>query len=332
MKKCTITMVDQKQNYDAAIARLRDMGIDAVWKKKEIANSQDPKVVIEQCRDSSYIINGIEIWNREVIEACDKLELIVRYGVGYNAIDLDAATENGVAVAYLPGINTTAVAEHAVMLMMAALRKAGAMTSMLHQGYFSEANYLTPQFNGKTVGILGCGRIGKTVCQMLSGFDCRLLAYDVFEDHAFAEKYHVEYLSADELMRQSDIISVHVPVLPETVHIINKENIAKMKDGVVIVNTSRGDTVCSTDLADALRSGKVYAAGLDVFEGEGGHDMHAPFLDLDQAIITPHVASSTFETYAAMIDKSVEIIGKFQNQEDLTGWLLNPAYKEHLDA
>lgn len=331
MKKCTITMVDQKQNYDAAIARLRDLGIEAVWKKEEIANSQDPRVVIEHCRDSSYIINGIEIWNREVIEACEKLELIVRYGVGYNAIDLDAATERGVAVAYLPGVNTTAVAEHAVMLMMAALRRVGAMTSMLHQGYFKEANYLTPQFNGRTIGILGCGRIGKAVCKMLSGFDCRLLAYDVFEDHDFAEKYHVEYLPADELMRQSDIISVHVPVLPETVHIINRESISKMKDGVVIVNTSRGETVCSADLAAALKSGKVYAAGLDVFEGEGGHDMHAPFMDLDQAVITPHVASSTFETYGAMIDKSVEIIDRFRKGEDLTGWLLNPGYREHLN-
>ena len=125
MKKCTITMVDQKQNYDAAIARLQNMGVETVWKKREISNSQDPKVVIEQCGDSNYIINGIEIWNREVIEACENLELIVRYGVGYNAIDLDAATKRGVAVAYLPGINTVAVAEHAVMLMMAALRKAG---------------------------------------------------------------------------------------------------------------------------------------------------------------------------------------------------------------
>ncbi len=330
MKKCTITMVDQKQNYDAAIARLQNMGVETVWKKREISNSQDPKVVIEQCGDSNYIINGIEIWNREVIEACENLELIVRYGVGYNAIDLDAATKRGVAVAYLPGINTVAVAEHAVMLMMAALRKAGAMSSLLHQGYFSEANYLTPQFNGKTIGILGCGRIGKAVCRMLSGFDCRLLAYDVFEDRAFAEEYHVEYLPADELMRQSDIITVHVPVLPETIHMINKESISKMKDGVVIVNTSRGETVCSEDLADALKSGKVYAAGLDVFEGEGGHHMHAPFIGLEQAIITPHVASSTFETYNAMIEKSVEIIDRFRKQEDLTGWILNPAYKEYL--
>lgn len=332
MKKCTITMVDQKQNYDGAIARLREMGVEAVWKKKEIANSQDPKVVIGQCRDSSYIINGIEIWNREVIEACRDLELIVRYGVGYNAIDLDAATEHGVAVAYLPGVNTVAVAEHAVMLMMAALRRVGAMTGMLHRGYFSEANYLTPQFNGKTIGVLGCGRIGKAVCRMLSGFDCRLLAYDVYEDRAFAEQYRVEYVPAEELMRRSDIITVHVPVLPETVHIINRESISRMKDGVVIVNTSRGETVCSADLAEALKSGKVYAAGLDVFEGEGGHNMHAPFIGLEQAIITPHVASSTFETYGAMIDKSVEIIDKFRKQEDLTGWLLNPAYKDHLRA
>ena len=143
-------------------------------------------------------------------------------------------------------------------------------------------------------------------------------------------EYHVEYLPADELMRQSDIITVHVPVLPETIHMINKESISKMKDGVVIVNTSRGETVCSEDLADALKSGKVHAAGLDVFEGEGGHHMHAPFIGLEQAIITPHVASSTFETYNAMIEKSVEIIDRFRKQEDLTGWILNPAYKEYL--
>lgn len=330
MKKCTITMVDQKQNYDDAMETLRAMGIECVWKKKEIANSQDPNVVIEHCHGSNFVINGVETWNRDVIEACKELELIVRYGVGYNAIDLEAATECGVAVAYLPGLNSLAVAEHAVMLMMAAQRRVGEMTSMLHQGYFLEANYLTPQFNGKTIGVLGCGRIGKEVCKMLSGFNCRVLAYDVFEDQTFAEKYHVEYVPSDELMQQADIITVHVPVLPETIHIINKDSIAKMKDGVVIINTSRGETVCSQDLADAVRSGKVYAAGLDVFEGEGGQKMHEPFLDLNQVVLTPHVASSTFETYSAMIDKSVEIIGKFQKGEDLTGWILNPAYKEHV--
>lgn len=329
MKKCTITMVDQKQNYDKAISILEQNGIHAVWEKR-IANSQDPQVVSGYCCDSEYIINGVETWNREVIEACPNLKLIVRYGVGYNNIDLQAATENGVAVAYLPGMNAQAVAEHAVMLMMATLRKLGYMNNMLHKGYYKEANELTPQFNEQTVGILGCGRIGKEVCKMLYGFSCRVIAYDVYHDDAFAKKYHIEYVSAEELMQQADIITVHVPVLPETIHMINKKSIATMKDGVIIINTSRGDTVCSQDLYDALKNGKVAGAGLDVYEDEGNVSPHKLFINMEQVILTPHVSASTFETYERMINQSVQLINRFEKGEDISKWLLNPNYKNYL--
>ncbi len=327
MEKCTITMVDQKQNYDHAIRKLEADGIQTVWEKR-ICNSQDPKTVIQYCKDSTYIINGVEIWNNEVIDACPDLKLIVRYGVGYNNIDVETATKRGIAVAYLPGMNAMAVAEHAVLLMMASLRKVGFMNCILHNGGYKEGNELTPQFNGKTIGVYGCGRIGKYVCQMLRGFDCRVLAYDVFPDEKFAREHNVTYVSADELMRQSDIITVHVPVLPETVHSINKDTIAKMKDGVVIVNTSRGATVCSEDLREAILSGKVYAAGLDVYEDEGSSKPHALFEDLPQALLTPHVSASTFETYEKMIDKSVELIEQFRNGADISKWLLNPNYNK----
>ncbi|MBR4079494.1 MAG: phosphoglycerate dehydrogenase [Christensenellaceae bacterium] len=328
MEKGIITMLDHRENFDKGIEALRELGIETIWENKIIRSSRDPKVVIEQVKGYDYVFAGGEIWNKEVFNACPTVKMIVRLGVGYDGINLADASAAGVPVTYMPGVNAKSVAEHAVALMLAACRQIPQMNALIHDGRRKEAIYATNTVSGKTVGILGCGNIGKSVAKMLYGFDCKLLAYDVYQDADFAEKYGVTYVDQETLIRKSDIISVHLPLIAETKHAINADSIAKMKDGVVIVNTSRGGTVDSAALAAALRSGKVGAAGLDVAEDEGGGNPRPGeiFYGINNAILTPHVAGATHECFEEMMDIAVEMVKDFKNGKE-PKWLLNPDYR-----
>lgn len=330
MIKGIITMPDHHESFDKGIAALRELGIEAVWEKEIIRSSRDPKVVIPQVQGYEYVFAGGEVWNDEVFDACPDLKMIVRLGVGYDGIDLDAATRHGIPVTFMPGVNARSVAELAVALMLACGRRIPQMNALIHDGRRREAIRATGMISGRTVGILGCGNIGKAVARMLQGFGCRILAYDLYKDEAFAKECGVEYTDLDTLLAESDIISVHLALLPETKHIINADTIAKMKDGAVLVNTSRGGTVDSEALAEALKSGKLAAAGLDVVEDEGGGNKTPGkiFYDIENAILTPHMAGATFECFDAMMEHAVEMVRDFQAGKD-PKWLLNPGWREH---
>ncbi len=331
MEKGIITMLDHHENFDKGIEALRRLGIETVWEKEIIRSSRDPKVVIPHVQGYDYVFAGGEIWNKEVFDACPSVKMIVRLGVGYDGINLKDATEAGVPVTYMPGVNAQSVAELAVALMLSAGRQIPQMNAKIHSARRKEAIYATNMLSGKTVGIMGCGNIGKAVVRMLKGFNCRILAYDVYQDEAFAKEYGVEYVELDELLRQSDIISLHLALLPSTKHIINAENIAKMKDGAFIINTSRGGTIDSAALAEAIRSGKLGGAGLDVVEDEGGGNACPGqiFYDLDNVILTPHVAGATHECFEAMMEHAVEMVSDFKNGKE-PKWLLNPEYKNYI--
>ncbi|MBQ8506822.1 MAG: hypothetical protein IJ466_05280 [Clostridia bacterium] len=331
MEKGIITMLDHHENFDKGIAALKELGIDTIWEKKIIRSSRDPKVVIPQVQGFDYVFAGGEVWNKEVFDACPSVKMIVRLGVGYDGIDLQAATEAGVPVTYMPGVNAQSVAELAVALMLAAARRIPQMDAKVHMGERKAAIYATNMLSGKTVGIMGCGNIGKAVVRMLKGFNCRVLAYDVYQDEAFAAEYGVEYVDLDTLLAESDIISIHLALLPATKHIINAESIAKMKDGAFIINTSRGGTIDSAALAEAIRSGKLGGAGLDVVEDEGGGNARPGeiFYDLENVILTPHVAGATHECFEAMMEHAVEMVKDFKDGKE-PKWLLNPDYKKYL--
>lgn len=324
-KKCVITLFDQKQDYSVAIAKLTEMGIETRWKKDEVCNSLDENIVIEHCKGYNYVIAGYEVWNKIVFKECTDLELLVRYGAGYECINLKEAEEAGIAVANLPGVNAETVAEQAVGLILAACRKISFMDRLIHNGNYSDANFTVPQLSGKTVGVLGCGKIGKNLIRMLEGFNCNFLAYDKYPDQAFAADHNVTFAGLDSVLASSDIISIHLPMLPDTKWIICKENIDKMKEGVVIVNTSRGGLVKSQDLAYALKSGKVFAAGLDVYEDENNIKTNNPFQNLSNVVMTPHVSSATFETYSYMMELAVEIIADYKAGKTIKS-ILNPGY------
>ena len=328
-EKCIITLLDQKESFDDGIAKLKKMGIDAVWEKSIIRSSRDPKVVIAQCRGYDYVFAGGEVWNKEVFEACPEVKLIVRLGVGYDGIDLEDASNAGVPVCYMPGFNSRAVAEQTVALMLCALRKISYMDKKMHQGDKKGANFATNQLSGKSVGLLGCGNIGKRVAKILLAFDCKVIAYDPQPDEAFAKKYDIEYADIDTVLSESDVISLHLPLTPETKWIINSTSISKMKKNVVIINTSRGGTINSQDLAEALHCGKISGAALDVFEDEGGQktSVGTCFAQLDNVVMTPHVSGSTVETLTAMMDHAIDVLSAFKEDGELP-YLLNPKYKK----
>lgn len=321
-------MGTQHQSYEKEFADMRKIGVEPTWYETEIDGSTDPEVVIRYCKGYDYVIAGGEVWNRQVLEAVkDDLKLLIRNGVGYDKVDIQAATELGIPVAIMPGANAGAVAELAVAMMLDVIRNVSKMNTMMHQGNSTDSYYSTNSLWGKTVGLLGFGNIAKNVVKLLQGFDCKFIAYDIFHDEAFAKKYGVTFGTMEEVLRSSDVVSVHLPALPETYWTINKNTLAMMKPSAILINTSRGALVCADDLAEALKSEKIAGAGLDVFEGERDDDrpMGYQFIGMDNVIMTPHIASATFEAYSTMMYQGIESIRCHMAGEPIPG-LLNPDY------
>jgi len=223
-------------------------------------------------------IAGLDAIDAAALEAADRLKVIARYGVGFDNVDLDAAREKGIVVTNTPGANSVSVAELALALMLALARQ------------IPEAD--RDSLEGKTVGILGLGAIGKQLARRLSGFDCRILAFDTFPDTVFAEENKVELTYLDAVIEQADFLSLHVPLLAETRCIVNDAFLSKMKKGSVLINTSRGEVIDEDALLRALQSGQLKGAGLDAFAVEPPEPEN-PLLALPQVIATPHLGAQT---------------------------------------
>jgi D-3-phosphoglycerate dehydrogenase len=235
-------------------------------------------------------IAGVDAIDREALEHADRLKVISRYGVGVDSVDLRAAVEMGIVVTNTPGANSVSVAELTVGLMLSLARQIPEGASALRQGGYPRLAGIS--LEGKTVGIVGLGAIGKELARRLRGFDCRLVAYDPVPDRTFAEANGVELLLLDDLLRLSDFISLHLPLLPETQGLVNRDFLAKMKWGAFLVNTARGEIVEESALLEALQSGQLRGAALDVFAPEPPSPDN-PLLALKQVISTPHLASQT---------------------------------------
>jgi glyoxylate reductase len=231
-------------------------------------------------------------------EAGSSLAVVANFGVGYDNIDLDAARARGVRVTNTPGVLTNATAELAVALMLAAARRIAEADATVRSGEWARSDADEPigrELAGATVGLVGFGRIARRVAELLRGFDVRLL---VTSRSSSAPPPGVERLELPELLAASDFVSVHVPLATETRHLIDANALAAMKPGAILVNTSRGAVVDTTALIDALRSGHLGAAGLDVYEDEP----HVPpdLRELPGTVLLPHIGSATATTRDAM--------------------------------
>ena len=253
-----------------------------------ILTPEEQKALI---KDVYAIVAGTEKYPREMLEGCDNLKVVTRFGVGTDNFDLKTMREMDLEVGVIANYN--AVAEFALTLMLNVLKNQQNYDPAVRQGLWSR--FSMRELSAKTVGLVGFGRIGRRLAELLSGFGVKVLAYDPYLNEQAAKERNVIPAGLDELLAQSDIVSLHLPSTPETYHLINAESIAKMKDGAYLINTARGSLVDEQALYDALVSGKLSGAGLDVFEKEPV-TADNPLFGLQNTVLAPHVAALTYET------------------------------------
>jgi D-3-phosphoglycerate dehydrogenase len=241
----------------------------------------------------ALLVRSATTVDAEVFDAAPKLKIVARAGVGLDNVDVDAATERGVLVVNAPTSNIHSAAEHALALLLSAARQIPAADASLREHAWKRSSFSGTEIFGKTVGVVGLGRIGQLVAQRLAAFEAHIVAYDPYVSPARAAQLGIELLPLDELLARADFISVHLPKTPETAGLIDKDALAKTKPGVVIVNAARGGLVDEAALADAISSGHVRAAGIDVFSKEPCTE--SPLFDLPQVVVTPHLGASTEE-------------------------------------
>lgn len=251
------------------------------------------------------------------------VKLIALRCAGFNNVDLKAAAEYGIPVVRVPAYSPHAVAEYAVMLMLTLNRKVHRAYWRTRDGNFSLQGLMGFDMNGKTVGVIGTGKIARIVIRILLGFGMEVLAYDPYPDGVFARETGIAYVSLDELYRRSDIITLHCPLTNETKHLVNETSIARMKRGVMIVNTGRGQLIQTEALIEALKSKQVGAAGLDVYEEEGDYfyedrsdsiiddDTLARLLLFPNVIVTSHQAFFTVEAMHNITETTLQNIKDF---------------------
>jgi D-3-phosphoglycerate dehydrogenase / 2-oxoglutarate reductase len=241
----------------------------------------------------ALLVRSATTVDAEVLAAAPKLKIVARAGVGLDNVDVDAATERGVLVVNAPTSNIHSAAEHALALLLAASRQIAAADATLREHTWKRSKFSGTEIFGKTVGIVGLGRIGQLVAQRIEAFGTHIIAYDPYVSPARAAQLGIELLPLDELLARADFISVHLPKTPETAGLIDKDALAKTKPGVIIVNAARGGLVDEAALAEAVSSGHVRAAGLDVYSTEPCTD--SPLFELPQVVVTPHLGASTEE-------------------------------------
>lgn len=276
-------------------------------------------------------IAGLERYTDRVFTECQALRAIGRTGVGFDTIDTDAATRHGVAVTTTPGCNHDAVAECALSLILMCARGVHRSERVVRAGGWG----LRPpgiEISRKTVAIVGCGLIGRTLAKLLSGFGCRLLGVDTVQDAAWAKSAGVTYVSLDEALPQADIVSIHAPSMPSTRHLLNERTLKLMKPTAYLVNTARGPLVDENAIARALNEGWIAGAGLDVFDIEPlPADSALRSVSPDKLILTGHVAGNSAESTEAMTKMAAENVRRVLRGEPPLH-CVNPAVIGHVRA
>jgi D-3-phosphoglycerate dehydrogenase len=233
--------------------------------------------------------------SRQVIASCPRLKVISKFGAKPDNVDFQAASERGIRVLWTPLSNPDSVAEFAVLLMLSLLRKLSQAVEVLRQGKWRNDTVHTSDIRGRTVGLVGLGNVGLRVCERLRGFQPKLIAHDPFVTPGRAEQAGVRLVDFQTLLGESDVVSLHATLTPETRHLFGYAQFQAMKRGAILVNTARGGLVDETALGRALKEGLIAGAGLDVFENEPPAPDN-PLLSMDNVIATPHIAARTHDT------------------------------------
>jgi D-3-phosphoglycerate dehydrogenase len=274
---------------EPGLQQLRDEGHQV-----DVELSLSPDDLVQAIRGAqALIIRSATKVTREVLEAGTDLVVVGRAGIGLDNVDVPAATERGVMVANAPQSNTLSAAEHTMALLLALARNVPQSHAALKQGRWERSAWTGVELSDKTLGVIGLGRIGKLVAQRALAFGMRLIAYDPFVSEERARQMSVTLVDLDRLVAEADFVTLHLAKTPDTIGLIGKELLAKAKPGIRIINVARGGIVDEAALAEAIRSGQVGGAALDVFDEEPCTD--SPLFELDAVVVTPHLGASTVE-------------------------------------
>ncbi|WP_020468570.1 phosphoglycerate dehydrogenase [Zavarzinella formosa] len=272
----------------------------------------------------SAAVAGSEPYSRKVFEANPQLKIVARVGVGYDAVDVQAATDHGVVVATVPGTNQDAVSEHGFMLILALAKHLMRQHPAIRDGGWPrQANV---PLRGKTLGLAGLGRIGKSMTIRAEAFGMKVIAHDPFADKVFAEQHGIALVSLEDLFRESDYVSLHMPLNPGTRKIINADMLKLMKPTSFLVNTARGSIIDEPALYEVLRDKKIAGAGLDVFDEEPPLKDN-PILQLDNVVMTAHTAGVDQQSIADMALLAAKCVAWISKGEWPTECVVNPEVK-----
>jgi D-3-phosphoglycerate dehydrogenase len=289
-----------------ALGRLRRVGEVRLYD----SDATDPQVLLSRLRDADVAVNirGRTRFTAEVLAGCPRLRLISIWGTGTDNVDLHAASAHGITVTNTPGANAIAVAEHTVALMLAVVKQLAPADQAIRRAGWPRN--LVPQLRGKRLGIMGTGLIGREVAAMGKGLGLEVVAWTFHPDAGLAARLGFRYVELEELLRTSDVLSLHLRATPDTRHFLNRERLALLKPGAVLVNTARGTLVDEAALVESVRERRIAGAGLDVFETEPLPSGH-PLATLGNVLLTPHAAGMTPEVIQIGLAMAVENIENF---------------------
>lgn len=290
----------QPGKNEAALSALRDFADELVFNESGKPLSEEDLIPLLQ--DCDGYIAGLDQITRKVLESCPKLKVVSRYGAGYDRVDIQAAKELHISVTNTPGVNAEAVGELTFGLILCAARKIPYLNHETRTGSWVRSSGM--ELKGKTLGILGLGAIGKVVARCAQGFDMTVLAYDPFINETYCKEHYITPVSFEELMKHSNVVSLHLPLMDSTRHMIDAAALDLLPNGAILVNASRGGIIDENAAYEALKSGKLVGLGLDAFEIEPPVNSH--LFELDNVIATPHTGAHTKEATDNMAHGAIQ--------------------------
>ncbi|MCF2667180.1 phosphoglycerate dehydrogenase [Faecalicatena contorta] len=283
-----------------ALEILREFSDDLVF--NELGRPLTEDELIPLLKDCDGYVAGLDFVTEKVINSCENLKIISRYGAGFDRVDIAAAKAKGIPVTNTPGVNAEAVGELAFSLILSVARRITYLNNSTRNGEWVRSTGM--ELKGKTIGIMGLGAIGKVVARCAKGFEMNVIAYDPFINEAYCKENNITVCTFDEVVEQADVISLHLPLLDSTKHMINKDAISKMKPTTILINTSRGGIIDEDAAYEALKAGKLGGLGLDAFEIEP--PTGSPLFELDNVVVTPHTGAHTKEATDNMANAAIK--------------------------
>lgn len=314
--------MDNVDNMKVLIAdQINQKGIEELEDVAEVVARTDitPEELVNDIKDfDAIIVRSRTKVTRDVIEAASSLKIIARAGVGVDNVDVEAATERGIMVVNAPESTSITVAEHTMGLILSLSRKISIADKSVKAEKWEKSRFMGMELNGKTMGIVGMGRIGSQVVIRAKAFGMDIIVYDPYITPEAAAELGVEVVSLETLLKNADVITIHVPLTPETKHLISRPEFEMMKDNTLIVNCARGGIINEDDLHEALSKGEINGAALDVFENEPPEN--SSLLELDNVVLTPHIAASTSEAQrdaAIIVAKEIKKVFKGESPRNV---------------